>query len=79
MYFGGSMDGRTRLITAGALLLLLTIPGLLLTRPVFGSVVFIVAGLNALVCLVSFLWASTVSAACFYVCRGPSGVPSMNG
>jgi hypothetical protein len=51
------MDWRTRLITAGAVLLLLTIPGLLLARPVFGSFVFIVAGLNALVCLASFLWA----------------------
>jgi hypothetical protein len=57
MYFRASMDWRTRLITAGAVLLLLTIPGLLLARPVFGVVVFIVAGTNALVCLVSFLWA----------------------
>src|SRR5437899_3237139 len=57
MHFRASMDWRTTLITAGAVLLLLTIPGLLLTRPVFGGVVFIVAGTNALVCLVSFLWA----------------------
>jgi hypothetical protein len=57
MYFRAFMDWRTRLITAGAVLLLLAIPALLLSRPVFGSIVVIVAALNALVCLVCFLWA----------------------
>jgi hypothetical protein len=56
MYFRAFMDWRTRRITAGAVLLLLAIPALLLSRPVFGSIVVIVAGLNTLVCLACFLW-----------------------
>lgn len=57
MYFRASMDRKTRLITSAAIVLLFAIPGFLFLRPAIGSAVFIVAGLNTLVCLGCLLWA----------------------